>query len=166
MNEKKIIEAILFLSPKPISLKRLKKIFPQAKQIITQLQQEYSDRGITIVEKEQTYQMVTAPEVSQFVKTFFKKDFDEPLSQASLEVLSIICYLGPITRAEIEKLRGVNSAYILRTLLIRGLIERKIHPQKNNVFVYQPSLELLKYLGVQKAEELPGYEELRQQFYG
>jgi segregation and condensation protein B len=72
------------------------------------------------------------------------------LGKAGLETLSIILYQGPISRAEIDYIRGVNSNFILRNLLIRGLIERVENPHDQRSFLYKPTLELISYLGLSK----------------
>jgi len=96
------------------------------------------------------------------LENFIKEEFKENLSPASLETLSIIVYLGPLSRAEIDYYRGVNSSFILRSLLIRGLIERYSDPKRANVYLYVSSFDLLKYLGVSKKEDLPDYGKFKE----
>ena len=84
------------------------------------------------------------------------------LSSVALEVLAIIAYRGPITRSEIEEIRGANSSFILRNLAIRGLIERKENPLNNRSYIYEVSLDLIKSLGLKKITMLPNFEELSQ----
>jgi segregation and condensation protein B len=76
-----------------------------------------------------------------------------------LETLAIISYKGPMTRPEIDNIRGVNSSFIIRNLLIRGLIERDLDVKKSNAYVYKISFELLRKLGLEKIEQLPGFQE-------
>jgi segregation and condensation protein B len=89
-----------------------------------------------------------------------KLDFEEDLSRASLETLAIVAYRSPITRAGIEAVRGVNSTFTLRTLLLRGLVERYENPADQRSYLYRPAFDLLKYLGIEKIENLPNFPEL------
>jgi len=95
------------------------------------------------------------------MEEFIKDEFREDLTPASLETLSLISYLGPVSRAQIDYYRGVNSSFILRSLLMRGLVERYNDPQRANVYLYQASFDLLKYLGISRVEDLPEYEKFR-----
>jgi len=105
-------------------------------------------------------QLGTAAETTAFVEKLVKEEFSDQLSPAVLETLAIVAYRGPVTRSEIEFIRGVNSSYILRTLLIRGLIAREPDPQRQNVWLYKPSFELMRFMGIASAAELPDYETL------
>ena len=78
-----------------------------------------------------------------------------------METLSIILYQGPISRSDIDYIRGVNSQFILRNLLIRGLIERIDNPNDARSFLYKVSINLLANLGINKIEELPEYEQVK-----
>ena len=86
---------------------------------------------------------------------------DTPLTPASLETLAIIAYLGPCNRALIEYVRGVNSTFILRSLMIRGLVERKPDPKRMNTFLYQVSFDFLRHMGLTRQGDLPDYEKYR-----
>ncbi len=77
-----------------------------------------------------------------------------------METLAIILYQGPVKRSQIDYVRGVNSQFILRNLLVRGLIDRSLDPADERVFVYSPSLELLSYLGVSSVKDLPEFEKV------
>jgi len=101
--------------------------------------------------------LVSAPENSKYLERLITDDLQEDLTPASLEVLAIIAYKGPISRMEIEEIRGVNSSYTLRNLLIRGLIERRGHPQDSRAYVYEVSFNFLRKLGLKSIEELPEY---------
>ena len=91
-----------------------------------------------------------------------KEEISEDLTPASVEALSIIAYLGPISRARLEYLRGVNSSVILRTLTIRGLIERIPDADHANTFLYGPTLDLMKHLGITSKEQLPDHEKFQE----
>jgi segregation and condensation protein B len=85
----------------------------------------------------------------------------EDLSPASLETLAIVAYKGPINRIEIDNIRGVNSSFILRSLLIRGLIDRQIDAHRANAYSYKPSFDLIRKLGIDSLEQLPDYEKFK-----
>jgi segregation and condensation protein B len=87
-----------------------------------------------------------------------KEELSRDLGRAGLETLTIILYKGPISRREIDYIRGVNSGFILRNLLIRGLIERAESQTGERSFSYKPTLALLEYLGISKRDDLPEYE--------
>jgi len=102
------------------------------------------------------------PENTPYLNKLKKEVLEGDLSPAALETLSIIAYRGPISRAEINEIRGVDSSYILRQLFLRELIERFPSPQRQNIFLYQVSFKFLEHLGLTKVQDLPNYEELHQ----
>lgn len=161
-----IIEALLFASGEPVKISKLAKITGQSKEdveaAIAELQGKYAGekRGIFVMRKEDEAQMGTNPEYASFIDQFVKSELQESLSQAGLEVLSIVAYRGPITRASIEAIRGVNCSYTLRNLLMRGLIERIGNPNDARGYVYKISFDFLKKLGIENAGALPDYETL------
>ena len=85
------------------------------------------------------------------------------MGRAGLETLSIILYKGPINRREIDYIRGVNSNFILRNLLIRGLVERVQNTDDARSFLYKPTFEVLSFMGISKIEDLPEYVEVRRE---
>jgi segregation and condensation protein B len=90
-----------------------------------------------------------------------KEDLNKDLSPASLETLSIIAYKGLVTRKEIEYIRGVNSSFSLRALLMRGLIERESSQLDERIFLYKPSTEMLRYMGIKRIEDLPEWKSVQ-----
>lgn len=157
------IEALLFLKGEPMNAKELAKILDvkeaEIKKGIEELDKKLSGRGIILAQKEDSYTLATSPESSEFVKILVKEEFNPELTKSSLEVLSIVIYRGPISRAEIDYIRGVNSTFIIRNLLVRGLIERITNPRDSRSFIYKPSFRLLEYLGAKKIEDLPEFGE-------
>ena len=99
----------------------------------------------------------TAPELSPTIEKMTKEELMGDLGKATLETLSIILYQGPIVKSRIDYIRGVNSSFILRNLLIRGLIERREHPEDKRTFLYSPTFDLLTHLGISRVEDLPEY---------
>ena len=166
MKTESIIESLLFISGEPISFKKLAKLTSEnegeLKLSAGVLAKKYRDEnsGLRILVKENKIQMVTAGENSEFVDKFLKADIEGELSRAGSEVLSIVAYRGPISRMEIEEIRGVNCSFTLRHLMIRGLIERINKPDDARAYLYKISFDFLKTLGVERVEDLPKYEEL------
>ena len=91
-----------------------------------------------------------------------KDELKGDLSPASLETLAIIAYFGPVPRSRIDFLRGVNSSFTLRNLLIRGLVDRAPNPSRPNQFLYAASFETLRHLGVSSREELPEFSAIHE----
>ena len=98
---------------------------------------------------------------SPYFESLNKEELSKDLGKAGLETLSIIIYQGPISRAEIDYIRGVNSQFILRNLLIKGLIDRVDNPTDQRSFLYKPSLELFSFLGISKIEDIPDFESVK-----
>ena len=137
----------------------------EVKSELNDLNEEYSEgiRGITLVAKDEMVQMVSNPDYNSHVESLVTEDLQEDLSKIALETLSIITYRGPITRAEIELIRGVNCIYILRNLLIRGLIEKARSEKDSRKSIYQVSFKFLRHLGVGSVRELPDYEKMNKE---
>ena len=106
--------------------------------------------------------MATAPENSEIISELVKSEIQENLSKAALEVLSIIAYRGPITRINIEAIRGVNCTFTLRNLMMRGLLEKVDNPSDNRSYLYKISFDFLKKLGIDSISKLPNFETLSQ----
>lgn len=163
MNIKRSIESLLFISPKPLSLKDLANILDkkseEVKKELEKLIQEYkdNDRGIVIIENSKKYQMSSSPESASIVQKFMQNEVSGELTPASLETLTIIAYRGPIKKKEIEKIRGINCSLILRNLLIRGLVEEKTAEETEDN-IYTVSLDFIKFLGISSLKDLPDYE--------
>ncbi|MEK7162543.1 MAG: SMC-Scp complex subunit ScpB [Patescibacteria group bacterium] len=163
----KKLEAILFIAGEPLSLERLSKILKKDKtalgEALSGLAGTLSERGLRLSEKDGEYLLVTAPELGKFVEDFMKEELGEELSRAALETLAVIVYKGPLSRSEIDYIRGVNSSFTVRNLMIRGLIERKVHPRDSRVWLYRPSFDFLKFMGLEKLDQLPGYNEFKKE---
>ena len=159
------IEAILFFKAEPVSVKKLAQILNVTEQEIKEgvalLEEKLLDRGIDLLHKDGEVMLGTSPDASAIIEGLVKEELSKDLGKAGLETLSIILYRGPVTRSKIDYIRGVSSTFILRNLLVRGLIERVSNPDDQRSFLYRPTFELLSYLGVSKIEDLPEYEETR-----
>ena len=160
---KSIVESLLFANGEPIKIAKLAGICAVSEEemegAIETLQVDYSNaRGLTLIRIKDAVQLVTNAENAQFIAEMMKSEIQENLSQASLEVLSIVAYRGPITRAEIEEIRGVNCSFTLRALAIRGLIEKTENIKDNRRYLYNISFDFLKKLGMESVEKLPDWE--------
>jgi len=105
--------------------------------------------------------MATKPDFHKISEKVIKEEIKESLTPAALETLSVIAYNGPIARSTVDYLRGVNSGYIMRNLLVRGLINRRPDPERPYIFLYDVSFDFLKHLGLSKKEELPEYDKYK-----
>jgi len=170
MNLESKIEALLFFKGEPISIKKIASILnaseKQVSEAIDDLENNLADRGIIILRKEDEVMLGTAHEMSAVIESLIKEDLNKDLGKAGLETLSIILYLGPVTRSRVDYIRGVNSNFILRNLMIRGLVEKVSNPNDQRSFLYKPTFELLSYLGVSKVDDLPEYEKVREEIKG
>lgn len=161
------LEALLFLYGEPVEIKRLSKILeidPDGLEaLINRLDAEYrvAGRGLCITRQGSRIQLTTKSELGAILNRVIQDEFQENLTSAATETLSLIAYAGPLSRAQIEYIRGVNSSFILRSLLMRGLIERSAAEQRQNVYLYSVSFDLFKKLGLARMEELPEYERYR-----
>lgn len=162
-----IIESLLFVSGEPLSIKKISKIVGEQEsevdRVLTQLADDYKNnhRGFYLARKEDEIQLISAPEFKEYVNKLVKSDLEEDLSRATLEVLAVVAYRGPISRAQIEEVRGVNCSVTLRNLLMRGLVERVENPQDSRSYLYKISFNFLKHLGLGNVKDLPNYEALR-----
>ncbi len=158
------IESILFVAHKPLKLKDFVGILNQdpglIKTALDKLAEEKKNSGIVLLENNGEYQLASSSENSTVVKNFLNAELREKLTDASVEVLAIVAYRQPISKAEIEAIRGVNSQYSLRILLMRGLIEKTLNPSDHRSFLYQTTTEFLMHLGLNSIKDLPSFEEL------
>lgn len=158
------IESILFVSNKPLSAKQLAKFTgttePEVSMALQELAQIRANSGVVLLDTGSEYQLATHAENGNVVKDFLNSDLRESLTDATTEVLAIIAYRQPISKAEIESIRGVNSQYSLRSLLMRGLIEKIPNPNDARGSLYQITTEFLQQLGISSISELPSFDEL------
>lgn len=161
-----ILEALLFVSGDPLSIKTLSAStgcsVSQIKKALDELETQLEHHGITILIKDEEVLLVTRPEVSMSVEHLVKEEFLGNLSKAALETLTIITYCHPLSRQEIDYVRGVNSTFTLRNLMMRGLVER-VSPEGSRSYMYRPTLEFMKHLGIHSLSELPEYEAFRKE---
>ncbi|MFA7314364.1 MAG: SMC-Scp complex subunit ScpB [Candidatus Magasanikbacteria bacterium] len=159
-----VIESILFVASKPLVVVKIAKSLDVEKtkveEALNSLENKYTAiSGIHLIRIGDNVQLVSNPENTEFVEKFTKTEFKEDLTKAQLETLTVVAYRGPITRAEIENIRGVNCAVILRNLMIRGLVN-EFEDEEHILPVYELSIDALRFLGLGSIVDLPDYESL------
>lgn len=161
------IEGLLFYKGEDISIKKLSEVFnvstEQVSEAVTKLSESLAHRGIVLVRKDDSVTLGVSPELSSLIETMRKDEITKELSKASLETLSIILYKNGVTRSEVDYIRGVNSSFIIRNLLVRGLIEKTIDDKDTRRMIYRPTLDTLTFMGVTDIEQIPNYAEVRSQ---
>lgn len=167
MNLESQIEAILYWKGEVLTIKELSKIFGKTEQEIidalAELDLSLKNRGIRLINNGDKVALGTAPEVGKLIEALTKEEITKDLGKAGLETLSIILYRGPITRKEIDYIRGVNSAFIIRNLSIRGLVEKISDPKNLRSFLYKPTIDLFALLGIENLEKLPEYFNIKKE---
>lgn len=160
-----LIEAALFFKGGALTVKEISAAVgistEEVDMYVKSLALSLEGRGLRVVYENGHVALGTAPLAHEMIEKMRREELDGPLGRAGLETLAIIMFRGPLSRADIEYVRGVNSTTTLRTLLIRGLIERTDNPKDKRSFLYQATAELPAYFGIGTLSELPGYEETR-----
>jgi segregation and condensation protein B len=158
------IEALLAVSPRPLNVKKLAELTGAKKEEVRQAVAALADRlassgsGVVVVRVDDEVRLGSSPEVAKIVEDYVKDEITGELTRPQLETLTVIAYRGPVSKAELEQIRGVNCTIIIRNLLIRGLIEESTD---NDVEQYLVSMEFMRFLGAASVAELPDYETLR-----
>jgi segregation and condensation protein B len=157
----------------PINAGELCKIFldgtdkDQLQSILDELKEEYSSRNLQITEVADGYQLCTRHEYNDYIRKFLKLDRSTRLSQPSLDTLSIIAYKQPLTRQEVDEIRGVDSSGVIKTLLEKKVIGpagRKKVPGRP--IMYRTTQKFLEYFGLKDLSDLPTLEDLREVLEG
>lgn len=159
------IEAVLFWKAEPVAIKKLAALLDtnieEIDKALAELEAGLKGRGLALVRTDEEVMLGTAKELSTLIEKLTKEELSRDIGKAGLETLAIVLYQGPIGRAEIDYIRGVNSQFILRALQVRGLVERVENPSDARSFLYKTSLQLLAHLGVSKIEDLPEFNEVK-----
>jgi segregation and condensation protein B len=158
------IEGLLFYKGTPVRKNALCKLFNvddatlahALQQIVLRLQ----NSGIKLMQTDNDVELVTASELDTLIESVRKDEMKRDIGKAGAETLAIVLYKGPISRAEIDRIRGVNSSFILRNLLIRGLVERET---EKHIGLFSITPALLSHLGVTNKTELPHYAKVLDQ---
>ncbi|HEY0964748.1 MAG TPA: SMC-Scp complex subunit ScpB [Candidatus Paceibacterota bacterium] len=156
-----LVEAVLFFKATPMRKASLLKLFAMEdgeewQQAIERLRARLSTGAIRLIETDTELQLATAPELGEFIESLRKNELKGDIGKAGAETLAIILYKEPISRAEIDRIRGVNSSFILRNLLVKGLVEREA---VGNTYNFRITPTLLQHLGVTGKSDLPRFSE-------
>ncbi len=164
------IESILFVAGKPLTAKKIAKVLNCEENIVQEalekliLKYNIPDSGVVIISNNGDYQMVSNAENKEASEKFVKAEIGGELTRPQLETLTVISYRGPITKPEIEQIRGVNCSLIVRNLLMRGLIKEHEDPT-GMLSKFEVTIEYLRHLGLKDIKELPDYETLHNHEY-
>ncbi len=154
-------QALLFAEGDSLAIKKLAQLLECEQsallQALTELKEKLKGTGLTLIQTDLEVALAVAPETGDTVRAARAKDASRDIGDAGLEVLGVLLYEGPSTRADIDYIRGVNSTSTLRALLSRGLVDRIGNPLDGREYLYQPTVELLAHLGVSGGRELPEY---------
>ena len=166
---KSIIENILLAADQPVHVGELEKIFLNTAEkkdlqlILEELKEEYQSRNLQILEVADGYQLCTRHEFNDWIRKFLKLDRSSRLSQPGLDTLSIIAYKQPLTRQEVDDIRGVDSSGVIKTLLEKKVIGpagRKKVPGRP--IMYRTTQKFLEYFGLKDLNDLPTLEDLKE----
>ena len=156
------IEAILFSSGEPVPTERVAGALevdrPTAEKLLQNVMDEFNGRnkGVKIVKLEDSYQMCSCSEYAQEVRTVLDIRRNTPLSQAAMEVLAIVAYNQPVTKAFVEQIRGVDCSGVLGSLTVKGLVEERGRLElPGRPLLYGTTPDFLRCLGISSIEELP-----------
>jgi len=157
------IEALLFVSPTSISVNQLATLMNLKIKIvelaIKNLEISYKSSGLRLQENKGRYQLTTSPEFSDLIEEYLGLEENTTLSQAALEALAIVAYKQPITRPEVDEIRGVNSDGVMRNLLNKGLIQELGRAEGlGRAILYGTTSEFLQFFGISTLKELPPIE--------
>ncbi len=158
------IEGLLFYKGEDVSIKKLSELLNVSEESINvslnALEHSLLGRGLVLVRKDDRVVLGITAELSSLIESIRKEEISKDLSKATLETLSIILYKNGVSRSEIDYIRGVNSSFILRNLLVRGLVEKVADSNDNRKILYRPTFETLTYMNVTRVNELPNYDQI------
>ena len=158
------IEGLLFYKGEDVSVKKLSELLnvsePEIEDGLVKLEKSLENRGLVLVRKDNSVVLGITKELSPIIESIRKDEITKELSKASLETLSIVLYKNGVSRSEIDYIRGVNSSFILRNLIVRGLVEKMLDVNDSRRILYRPSFNTLSYMGVNSIEQLPNYKEI------
>lgn len=159
-----LVESLLFVASEPSPIEGLASVLQvtseQIEEALCILDGEYAARGLRLQRKRQRVQLVTAPEAADAVRRFLGLELTGKLSPAALETLAIVAYRQPVTRAQVEAIRGVNSDSVIRTLVNRGLIDEQGRlDQAGRPIIYGTTFDFLQQFGLASLEQLPPLRE-------
>lgn len=159
-----MLEALIFASPQPVAPQALADVvglpLEQVEAEIKALATHLADRGLRLQRHRGRLQIVSAPEAAPYIEDLLGLDVNLSLSQAALETLAIIAYAQPVTRPQIESIRGVGSDSVIRTLLLAGLVEKRGRADSlGRPILYGTTFEFLQQFGLRSSGDLPPLKE-------
>ena len=159
-----LAEAFLFTEGGSLTMRKLATLLkvkePQLPVILDELSSKLAGGGLTLIKTDTEVSLAVSPAASEVVRATYAHELERDIGEAGLEVLAVVLYRGPSTRAQIDYIRGVNTSSTIRNLLARGLLERMGNPDDGREYLYRPTVELLAHLGVSDMKELPEHENL------
>jgi segregation and condensation protein B len=163
-----LIESLLFVTDRTVTIQELAATLEidqdEIENAIENLNTSYQARGIRLQRKGQRLQLVSPPEAGPVIERFLGLEISGKLSPASLETLAIVAYRQPITRIQVDAIRGVNSDSVLRSLVRRGLLEQVGRAETvGHPFLYGVTFGFLEQFGLESLKSLPKWEELNQE---
>jgi segregation and condensation protein B len=155
-----LIESLLFVANGPVPIEQIQKALdiptPEIEAALLALDRAYTARGLRIQRKGADVQLTTAPVSAPYVERFLGLQLSSKLSGAALEALAVVAYRQPVTRAQVEAVRGVNSDGVLNTLLARGLVSEVGRLEAaGRPILYGTTFEFLQYFGLKDLRQLP-----------
>ena len=163
-NHAYTIEAILFALGKPMTYQELSNksglSAQETKEAIASLRERQG--GVVLIDDGHTVVLRIAGALAPIIETIQTEEYARDIGKAGLETLAAVLYKGPLSRSEIDFIRGVNSSQTLRTLVMRGLLRKVPHPRHQRSFLFEPTTELLAHLGITDTAALPHYDTIRE----
>jgi len=155
-----ILESLLFVAAEPVSVGQLAAALglpaDDIERGLEQLSEDLKDRGIRMLQHSGSFQLTTAPELAEVIENFLGLEATSHLSRAALETLAIIAYQQPITRPQVDAIRGVNSDGVMKSLLAKGLLQETGRAEgPGRPILYGTTPDFLRYFGLSGLSELP-----------
>ncbi len=164
-NKSSALESLLLLAGKPLTIKELANFLSvdeaKLKSLVSELQEKLntSESGIHIAINNNKVRLISNPDNAKVLQEYYKEELTSELTKPSLETLTIIAYRQPISKEELEQIRGVNCSLILRNLLIRGFVETR-DDKDSLATTYSITMDFLRHLGIDSVSDLPDFEKL------
>ncbi|MBC8331932.1 MAG: SMC-Scp complex subunit ScpB [Anaerolineae bacterium] len=160
LSLKASIEALLFVAPDAVSSGHIARVLEQTPRAVEnaldELEAEYAERGLQIQRHDKQVRLTTAPQAAALIEHFLGLEASTPLSRAALETLAIVAYQQPVTRPQINAIRGVNSDSVMKSLLLKGIIEDAGRAEgPGRPILYSTTSEFLSHFGLSSTAELP-----------
>ncbi|OGC88853.1 hypothetical protein A2419_02385 [Candidatus Adlerbacteria bacterium RIFOXYC1_FULL_48_26] len=159
------IEGLLFALGRPVSYIELAKILATDVGAIADavriLRDARQNSGIVLVDDGKMLELRASQAAAEVIEQIRREEYSREIGKAGLETLATVMYRGPLSRSEIDFIRGVNSSQTLRTLLMRGLVRRIPNPRDERSFLYEVTTEVLAQLGLQDLRDLPDYADVK-----